>query len=273
MTEHNNSEGQLAVATDGVMRVDDAKAFAKHYQLPLLATNDKAWRALVLVFGSQKLWLENRAEKKPVVTIVDFVEGANAHRRKFGGGRGQSIAKAVGLGKSKHITVLDATAGMGADAFVLATLGCKVTLLERSPVVQLLLEDGLRRALSYAESEDPELETILRRMTLIKSDSLAYLRALPEDSTQVVFLDPMFPERKKSAEVKKEMKSFHSLVGKDEDADALLALALRVANNRVVVKRPKLAPFLAEQEPGYQLVGKSGRFDVYPLKAFDADPA
>jgi 16S rRNA (guanine1516-N2)-methyltransferase len=76
----------------------------------------------------------------------------------------------------------------------------------------------------------------------------------------------MFPERAKSASVKKEMVAFHSLVGKDPDADGLLALALAAAKYRVVVKRPAKAPFLADAQPNYQLQGKSSRFDIYTIK-------
>ena len=95
---------------------------------------------------------------------MDFVEGAVAHRRKFGGGRGQSIAKAVGLKSGAMPTVVDATAGLGRDAFVLASLGCKVTLIERSPVVAALLQDGLARA-----AQDPEIGPwVSERMHLLQ---------------------------------------------------------------------------------------------------------
>ena len=89
--------------------------------------------------------VELRSCKEPAMQplFVDFVEGASRHRRLHGGGRGQAIAKAVGLGKLRTPAVADLTAGLGRDAFVLATLGCSVTLVERSPVVHALLCDGL----------------------------------------------------------------------------------------------------------------------------------
>ena len=99
-----------------------------------------------LVLTESRLELRKLDEPKLGAVYVDFVEGAVAHRRKFGGGRGQSIAKAVGLKSGAMPTVVDATAGLGRDAFVLASLGCKVTLNERSPVVGALLQDGLTRA-------------------------------------------------------------------------------------------------------------------------------
>lgn len=214
------------------------------------------------------IWLEDCRGKKPVVSRVDFVGGAKGHRRKFGGGKGQSIAKAVGLNKRASLAILDATAGMGGDAFVLACLGCHVTLLERSPIVRALLSDGLRRAQMHGAASDQALVEIISRMHLVAGDSLVLLAAGHLPQPDVVYLDPMFPERRKTAEAKKDMQFFHALVGRDEDANGLLAPALALARHRVVVKRPRVAPYLLGREPGFQLIGKANRFDVYPLKAF-----
>lgn len=85
------------------------------------------------------------------------------------------------------------------------------------------------------------------------------------------YLDPMFPVRRSKAAVKKDMALFHTLVGPDEDADALLAPALALAQRRVVVKRPRIAPPLAGHQPGMILSGKSSRFDIYPLKSISND--
>ncbi|MCG7535176.1 class I SAM-dependent methyltransferase [Pseudoalteromonas sp. OOF1S-7] len=189
---------------------------------------------------------------------VDFVTGASAHRRKFGGGKGQAIAKAVGLNKGATPVVLDATAGLGRDAFVLAALGCEVILHERHPVVAALLFDGLERA--YQDSEIGSWMQQNMRMIFGSSHDLL---AQSELNPDVVYLDPMFPHREKSAQVKKEMRVFQSLVGGDADADALLPFAYALATKRVVVKRPDYAPFLNEQKPSMQIETKKNRFDVY----------
>lgn len=188
---------------------------------------------------------------------VDFASGAAEWRRLHGGGRGEMVAKACGLKKDFIPSVFDATAGLGRDAFVLASLGCTVTLCERSPVVSALLEDGLRRA-----GLDDEVGPIAARMSLLSGSAIQRLGA-GEVQVDVVYLDPMFPHRDKAASVKKEMKVFQMLVGADEDADALLAPALLVACKRVVVKRPRLAPWLAGKKPSMAIEGKSSRFDVY----------
>ena len=234
-----------------------AEAWAEQLNLQLLEADDTLPdKGFVMRWDDSGLALQPLGKKAPGAVRVDFAGGAVDHRRKFGGGSGQMIAKAVGVKVSRPLKVLDATAGMGKDAFVLASLGCEVLLRERNPIVAALLADGLRRG---QESTDGDLRDILQRMSLENSDSLSG----ELEKTDVVYLDPMFPERSKSASVKKDMAIFHSIVGKDEDADGLLASALKAARYRVVVKRPRKAPFLNEQKPGYQLSGKTSRYDVY----------
>ena len=206
------------------------------------------------------LALEQVDDPKQGLVFVDFVSGSVAHRRKFGGGKGQSIAKAVGLKAGVQIEMIDATAGLGRDAFVLASLGCHVTLVERSPVAAALLEDGLERAYLNIEIG----EWMKKRMQLQFCSGYEYLKT---HQTDVVYLDPMFPHKKKSALVKKEMRVFQGVVGADDDADALLEVALKAARYRVVVKRPDYAPFLNNQKPSMSIKTKKNRFDVYVKKA------
>ena len=214
-------------------------------------------QTLYATFEDERLCLTKDGKTK---IFVDFVTGANAHRHKFGGGKGQAIAKAAGLNKGATPSVLDATAGMGKDAFVLASLGCKVTLVERQAPVYAMLVDGFRRA---RQSED--LRWFDERMTLIHDTSQAALsKALAaKQAFDVVYLDPMFPHREKSAAVKKDMAMFQTFVGDDNDADELLPLAYQLATKRVVVKRPDYAPFLNGQTPSSQIKTKKNRFDLY----------
>jgi len=210
---------------------------------------------LTVVDGALGLASGEAVKQLPV--SVDFINGAARHRQQFGGGRSQAVARAVGLHQRRDLVVLDATAGLGRDAFVLASLGATVIMLERHPVVRLLLSDGLDRA---RDSGD----LLFDRMSLHDGTLDHMSHSLAPD---VVYLDPMYPERRSKAAVKKDMALFHTLVGADEDADALLAPALACAQRRVVVKRPRIAPALAGQEPGMVLAGKSSRFDIYPLRS------
>lgn len=215
-----------------------------------------------LQVGEQGIQLQAHQEKNVGALRVDFVEGAAAHRRKFGGGKGQMIAKAIGIQSGVIPTVLDATAGLGRDAFVLATLGCHVTLIERQPVVATLLEDGLTRAML-----DDETKNIALRMQLLKGSAIELMADWSADIPQVIYLDPMFPHRDKSALVKKEMRLFRPLVGDDLDAPKLLERALVLASHRVVVKRPRKAPTIEGVSPSYSLEGKSSRYDIYAKRS------
>jgi 16S rRNA (guanine1516-N2)-methyltransferase len=269
-----------------------AAELAGRLRLPLTAMDD-AVSPLLLVVTPERLELRQTGPKAPGPVHADFVGGRTGHRRRFGGGKGQSIARAIGLKGGTIPSVLDATAGLGRDAFVLASLGCRVRLLERSAVIACLLEDGLRRAAGVAETA-----AIVANMELIHTDALPYLENLarisrhpstaatdpsvvagsgksgPGDDARpdVVYLDPMYPHRSKSALVKKEMRIFRQLVGDDEDASRLLAAALDVARRRVVVKRPRLAPSLDGPEPNTRIVGKTTRYDVYVMAALGACP-
>lgn len=189
--------------------------------------------------------------------FVDFLSAKCEYRRLHGGGRSQLIAKAVGIKPKQTLKVLDVTAGFGQDAYVLACLGCKMTLLERSPIIYQLLEDGLQRA-----RENADFRTL--NIQLHHFNAIEYLTQLNEDEyPDVIYVDPMFPVRQKSALVKKEMRMLKAVVGEDVDADELLTWALKKAAKRVVVKRPKLAPSLKGLSPDLIFKGKSSRYDVY----------
>lgn len=216
--------------------------------------------------GRLELAGDSRRYGKPLQ--VDFVAGRAAHRRRFGGGRGQLIARACGLGKVATPSVIDATAGLGRDAFVLASLGARVLLIERVAAIAALLDDGLRRA-----RQDVDTAEIAAAMTLMQGDACRDLEALIQASgaePDVIHLDPMFPHRDKSALVKKEMRVFRELAGDDDDAAQLLEAALDMATYRVVVKRPRKAPPLAGPAPRHVLEGKTSRYDLYVHRAMQS---
>ncbi|KFX69917.1 SAM-dependent methyltransferase [Pseudomonas taeanensis MS-3] len=237
-----------------------AAGWAARLNLPQSGEADFA-----LQLGEAGLQLAELGPQAPGPVRVDFVEGAVAHRRVFGGGSGQMIAKAVGVQPGVRPRVLDATAGLGRDGFVLASLGCAVTLIERQPLIAALLEDGLARARG-----DREVGPIVAQMQLLTGNAIELMDAWEGEPPQVIYLDPMFPHRDKSALVKKEMRLFRPFVGDDLDAPALLAAALALASHRVVVKRPRKAPIIAGATPGYALEGKSSRYDIYPKKKLQA---
>ncbi len=238
-----------------------AQELAKRLNL-ILRTSTSENSELSLQLDDSGLSLLRPGDKSLGALKIDFNDGALTWRRNHGGGTGQAVAKAVGLKQKKNLSILDATAGTGTDAFVLAALGCHVTLLERHPIVAALLEDALLRA-----SLEPEVYAITEHMELHQGSSLSFMDNLPENCFDVVYLDPMFPHSGKKAQVKKSMQYFRDMVGKDEDADALLAPALKLASYRVVVKRPRKSPFLNQQKPSFSQEGKANRFDIYVNKS------
>ena len=199
------------------------------------------------------------AERAPIGAPLqcDFVGGAVNHRLRFGGGRGQDLPKAAGLKPGVNPHIIDATAGLGRDAFLLASLGAIVTLIERSAEMYQLLRDGMARAIDAGGIT----ADIVGRMTLIHGDAITLLPTL---SPEIVLVDPMHPARNKSALVKAEMRQIRALVGVDDDQTQLLQTALAHASKRVVLKWPaKAAAMAGIRAPSHQIIGKSVRYDVF----------
>lgn len=213
-----------------------------------------------LEFNENRLELLQSGKKSPGPIAVDFVTGKLAHRLKYGGGRGQPLARAVGMKPGYHPTIIDTTAGLGRDGFILASLGSQVTLCERSPVLAALLQNGIKRAVA-----DPVIGGwVSQRINLIHADSSQYLLSLKDTQIpDVVYIDPMYPDKKGSALVKKEMLALQQLLGPDTDSLSLFQNALKTARRRVVVKRPGHADWLHNQKPDTVIESKNTRYDIY----------
>lgn len=262
----------ISICTTENTHRDIALSLAERLQLPLLESCEDAaslpYLLAIADHASSEYQLELRfPTEKLSPVVVDFQNQRLLYRQKFGGGRQQPIARALGLKKGISPFVVDATAGLGRDAFILASLGCRVHMVERNPVIHALLEDGLRR-LARAEKNT---SAGARTLDLSHSESCEWLLNAKQ-AIDIVYLDPMYPHRSKSALVKKEMRILRKLVGDDLDVAALLETALRVAKQRVVVKRPKTAPPVGSIPPSHCVESKNTRFDVY-LTHFQDMPA
>lgn len=190
---------------------------------------------------------------------IDFLSTQLHYRRKHASLRSEMVARALGLKTKSPVTIIDATAGLARDSFILASLGFNVTLLERSSTIFTLLTEAMQRA-----SLDEEVGSIIQRMHLIHTDAITWLTQLPEPRhPDIIYLDPMFPKSKKSALSQQDMRLFHEIVGDDPDAGLLLEAALSCAKQRVVVKRPRLAEPLGGLQPTFSMKGSSNRFDIY----------
>ena len=173
------------------------------------------------------------------------------------GKKTELVARAVKAGPG--LRLLDCTAGLGRDAFILAHLGCEVTMLERSTVIAALLADGLDRARAH-----DKLRATAARLKVVRQDAAEYLDSeLAEFPYDAVYIDPMFPGRDTSAEVKGEMQYLQHFVGKDEDAKQLLELALGTSCPRIVLKRPLRSSWVPPRNPAHILKGKNSSFEVF----------
>ena len=186
-----------------------------------------------------------------------FIEGPILHRLKYGKGRGQNLAKAVGMKFNKNRNIIDATAGLGYDSFILASLGAKVTLIERSQKMHEILQNAIDEGILFGG----EIEKIINRMELLFGDSKDIL---PKLIPEVIMIDTMYKDRKKTALVKNNMRLVREIVGPDSDYIELLKVALNCAKNRVVLKQPRYAEPIKEiRKCSHQILGKTIRYDVF----------
>ena len=253
---------KIAVTATNISLLKKAEYLALGLNLPLITSVENLVDfKFLLTLSPERLELRENCSKTAKSVFVDFLSPQIRYRIKHGGGKNQLLARALGIKNQKNLTVIDATAGLGVDAFVISSLGCRVTMLERSGVVAALLEDGLGRL--KAKISDLELSFIATEAEVYFSTILTGKYVKPD----VIYLDPMYPERAKSALNKKSMRILHEIVGDDSDAEGLLELALKVAQKRVAVKRPKMANYLANKQPDLQFIASgSSRFDVYLSK-------
>lgn len=246
---NNTLDSLVAVSPQALPR---AKSLEKELCVPIKLLDKSLVQLLV---EEHRLSLQVPDIGNPV--FIDFSSGKYDHRRKFGGGKGQPLAKAVGMKQGHTPNIIDATAGFARDAFVLASLGSTVTMLEQSPLISLLIKDALQQ-----EEMEDDVRLITQRMTIHHANAIDFLSTLQEQP-DVVYMDPMYPSRDKSALVKKEMQVLHQLIGPDTNSEELLTLARQVARRRVVVKRPKGAEFVGNQKPSASIQSKNTRYDLY----------
>lgn len=187
--------------------------------------------------------------------------------------RSELLIKATKIKGNDSPLLIDATAGMGEDSLLLAAAGFRVRMYERNPVIAALLTDTLERA-----EGNPELSDAVSRMEVECADSIAALRQWVESTSvensgevlvaerpDVIYLDPMFPERQKSALVKKKFQLIHLLEEPCSDEEEMLQAAMAAGAHKIVIKRPLKGPYLSGVKPGFSLSGKAVRYDCIVL--------
>ena len=162
-------------------------------------------------------------------------------------------------GHNCPLKAVDATAGLGEDSLLLAAAGFHVLMFEKDPVIAALLEDAMNRA-----REMPELTAAVSRMELFKEDSISAMRT-QDLHPDVILLDPMFPQRQKSALVGKKFQLIHILEKPCEDENDLLDAAISAHPRKIIIKRPVKGAFLGGRKPDYSITGKAIRYDCIVL--------
>ena len=249
----NTLKNQIVIASmsqaydDKALQISSKLGVALSSQRTVKGIHDTAF---VLYITQKQLWLYVTAQNHTPITI-DF----SSHDYHPITTR-DLLAKALGIKRNYRPHIIDCNAGLARDAYAIAQLACPVTLIERHPLIHLLLEDGLKRL------ENPQIQ---QSMELIEANSIEWLHQYnnPTKPLEVIYLDPMFPHSSKSRLVKKEMQWLQQLCGADADSPELLDIALQKATKRVVVKRPRKAPALEGPTPSHTIDGKTIRYDVY----------
>lgn len=247
----------IAITTHEPEQKSAAQALARHYSFPYVDSSQPKKFTFILILTEKGLLLKNIKQKNWGNLQIDFLKGAIGYRLRHVQDQKQLLAKAIGCKNYKKTSILDLTAGLGKDGFIFAQLGLTTTLVERSPIISALLQDGLNRALNFKKFSTNNIQ-------LIHTEAKTYLNQMDtKNLPDIIYLDPMYPSSKKSALVKKEMRFLRQIVGDDNDAQELLPLALKYARNRVIVKRARLAPFLSKLKPQHSIFGSKMRFDIY----------
>ncbi len=226
-------------------QLEKASALANKLFLPV---SDIPGKGLNVVFDADGVSLEGYDLKYR----GDFTEMLH---RLTGGRLQHEMLSHIARTKKENPTAIDATAGMGTDSIIFAACGYDVTMFEQNPVIAALLKDAMQRARKH-----PELSEIVSRMTLIEGDSIELMPKIPF-SPDIIYLDPMFPERRKSGLINKKLQLIQKLEHPCYEGEALLNAAISLNPEKIIIKRPLKGENLAGKTPSYTIKGKAIRYD------------
>lgn len=232
--------------TGGQDNIGRAEEVAEKYQISYVA-NPKGIKKLISVYDSHIAIKTPEYHKE---FYVDFLSYSLQNR--LPSLREEAIVKACGVKNKGAIKILDLTAGWGSDAFMLASSGANVTLVERDPIVFLLLEDGIRRL----------LEVMPYGMQAINIDAMEYLDSYSLDF-DVIYLDPIRKLQNSNAKNKKEMEMLRSIIQKDQHYENLLNKILTIPNKKVVLKLGKKEILESRLKPNFIIKGTNTKFLVF----------
>ncbi len=253
----------LALFADPSVISGHAQQLADLLNIPLISDPRGYQVFFNLTPNHLELIAHEENSKKPSSLRVDFTTPGNLRRVK--NPHKELLIQAIKIRKKIPATVVDATGGLGRDAFLLAAAGCKVDVFEQNHFIGALLADGLKRA-----ALAPQTARVCNRITLHIQNTVEHIGELCPPP-EVVYLDPMFPERDKSAKVKQNLRILRYIEGDQGEDRELFAAVWAIKPRKIVVKRPLKSAPLCEIRPTYTLKGKAVRFDVYIPASFTKD--
>ncbi len=248
--------GKLAVLYEGQGDKAIFQQLAERLAVPLRNTTqtDTLSELFFLCWRDGCLKLLDRELLKKGGLSVDIAP-RNGEQHSYPAPKQGALAQAVGR---KTKTVIDATTGWGQDSLFMFRMGYQVSCIERSPIMAELLTDGFNRL-----AQQDWVQRLQLPMPPLHTGNAIDLLATLTTPPDCIYLDPMFPpKRKKSALAKKAMVILRDLLGDDTDKDQLFSVALQAAGKRVVVKSPDDAEPLGGK-PSESFSGKLLRYDVY----------
>jgi 16S rRNA (guanine1516-N2)-methyltransferase len=249
---------RLVVMPAGQEQVSQAQYLCQTLKVPWTETFSELFD-FVLKVTPEGLKLYEVAQKRQDPVFIDFHHHSFKYRQRPQHPQ-ELLVRALGFSPKVPLTLFDATAGFLTESILLLSLGISITARERSPLIALLVQDALERGMQQCTLFK---ERVLKQLSFAQGESSLALQQL-ETPPDVIYLDPMFPERQnRSAQNKKEMRILRYFVGEDQDIESLFTLARSLARQRVVVKRPQYAPPLGETPPHFSYQGKQIRFDIY----------
>lgn len=260
---------RIVVSLDGSSTHDKAAQLAAELGLPLRHSVDgESGVEFILQFHGDRLELAPSWPGAPGPIYCDFRSGSTGFRIRNLSVRRELLLRAMrgARGAGGWPRVLDATAGLGRDTFLMAAVGCVVFPLERDPIVRALLADGLRRARA-----EPRISVSAARIfEPLLGDAISQMAGWVEQlQIDAIYLDPMFAPDALNAKSKKEMQILQRLVMEQDDAEPLLRAAVATGVNRIVVKRGRQAPTITGRKPDRAYLGRSVRYDVYDRRAVE----
>ena len=240
---------QLVLYVDKNANIEKAKNIAERLNIEII-TNNKEKFDILLSMDENGLALvsENMKLYGDFSKSIKRIKQSNLQNEML-------IHAAKMKGKKEKLIAIDATAGLGEDSILLAAYGYTVELYEKNPIIVELLKDAMERAKKISELRD-----VIERMKVHNEDSIIAMQKI-QFNPDIILLDPMFPERTKSALIKKKFQILHKIENPCSDENELLSSAIKANPKKIIIKRPLKGEYLAGIKPDYSLKGNSIRYD------------